>query len=119
MNIRDLQYLVAVAELQHFGRAAQRCHVSQPTLSMQIRKLEDYLGVPLFERAGRKVLVSSAGEQIVELLLSLRDRRGMTILLVTNDDGIAEVADRTLRLRDGHVGELAVAVTDVGAPRSA
>ena len=66
MNIRDLQYLVAVAELQHFGRAAERCHVSQPTLSMQIRKLEDYLGVPLFERAGRKVLVSSAGEQIVE-----------------------------------------------------
>ena len=60
MNIRDLQYLVAVAELQHFGRAAERCHVSQPTLSMQIRKLEDYLGVPLFERAGRKVLVSSA-----------------------------------------------------------
>jgi ABC-type lipoprotein export system ATPase subunit len=64
-------------------------------------------------------LDTTTGEQIVELLLSLRDRRGMTILLVTNDDGIAEVADRTLRLRDGHVGELAVAVTDVGAPRSA
>jgi LysR family hydrogen peroxide-inducible transcriptional activator len=66
MNIRDLQYLVAVAELQHFGRAAERCHVSQPTLSTQIRKLEDYLGVPLFERSGRRVMVSAAGEQIVE-----------------------------------------------------
>ena len=66
MNIRDLQYLVAVAELQHFGRAADRCHVSQPTLSMQIRKLEDQLGVELFERAGRRVLVTAAGEQIVE-----------------------------------------------------
>jgi LysR family transcriptional regulator, hydrogen peroxide-inducible genes activator len=66
MNIRDLQYVVAVAELQHFGRAAERCHVSQPTLSTQIRKLEEYLGVSLFERSGRKVLVSGAGEQIVE-----------------------------------------------------
>src|SRR5512139_2378402 len=66
MNIRDLRYLVAVAELQHFGRAAERCHVSQPTLSMQIRKLEEFLGVTLFERAGRSVTVSSAGEQIVE-----------------------------------------------------
>ncbi len=66
MNIRDLQYLVAVAELQHFGRAAERCHVSQPTLSMQIRKLEDQLGVALFERSGRRVLITGAGEQIVE-----------------------------------------------------
>ena len=66
MNIRDLQYLVAVAELQHFGRAADRCHVSQPTLSMQIRKLEDQLGVAFFERSGRRVLVTPAGEQIVE-----------------------------------------------------
>jgi LysR family hydrogen peroxide-inducible transcriptional activator len=66
VNLRDLQYVVAVAELQHFGRAADRCHVSQPTLSMQIRKVEDYLGVELFERSGRRVLVTSAGEQIVD-----------------------------------------------------
>ena len=66
MNLRDLQYVVAVAELQHFGRAADRCYVSQPTLSMQIRKVEDYLGVELFERSGRRVLVTSAGEQIVD-----------------------------------------------------
>ncbi len=66
MNLRDLQYLVSVAELQHFGRAAERCHVSQPTLSTQLRKLEDYLGVPIFERSGRRVLVTPAGEQVVE-----------------------------------------------------
>jgi LysR family hydrogen peroxide-inducible transcriptional activator len=66
VNLRDLQYVVAVAELQHFGRAAERCHVSQPTLSMQIRKVEDYLSVELFERSGRRVLVTPAGEQIVE-----------------------------------------------------
>jgi putative ABC transport system ATP-binding protein len=62
-------------------------------------------------------LDTATGAQIVELLLSLRERRGMTILLVTNDDGLAEVADRTLRLRDGHVGELAAAITDAAAPR--
>ncbi len=47
MNLRDLRYLVAVAEHQHFGRAAEACFVSQPTLSTQIRKLEEELGVQL------------------------------------------------------------------------
>ncbi len=47
MNLRDLEYLVALAETRHFGRAAERCHVSQPTLSTQLRKLEEYLGVAL------------------------------------------------------------------------
>ena len=51
MNLRDLKYLVALADQKHFGRAAAACHVSQPTLSTQIRKLEDELGVPLVERA--------------------------------------------------------------------
>jgi len=56
MNIRDLRYLVAVADLQHFGNAAAMCHVSQPTLSGQIKKLEDSLGVNLFERTHRSVV---------------------------------------------------------------
>lgn len=54
MNIRDLEYLVALAEHRHFRRAADSCHVSQPTLSGQIRKLEDELGVMLLERTSRK-----------------------------------------------------------------
>jgi LysR family hydrogen peroxide-inducible transcriptional activator len=53
MNIRDLEYLVALAEHRHFRRAADSCHVSQPTLSGQIRKLEDELGVMLLERTSR------------------------------------------------------------------
>lgn len=65
MNLRDLHYLVALAELRHFGKAAEACFVSQPTLSMQIRKLEEELGVALFERAPRKVMLTPAGHDIV------------------------------------------------------
>lgn len=66
MNLRDLQYLVALADLHHFGKAAAACFVSQPTLSTQIRKLEDELGVALVERAPRKVMLTPVGCDIVE-----------------------------------------------------
>ena len=65
MNLRDLRYLVAVAEHQHFGRAAEACFVSQPTLSTQLKKLEQTLGVTLIERTNRRVMLSPEGEQIV------------------------------------------------------
>ena len=66
MNLRDLKYLVALADHRHFGRAAAACYVSQPTLSTQIRKLEDELGVPLVERAPRKVMLTPAGRDAAE-----------------------------------------------------
>lgn len=66
MNLRDLQYLVTLAETGHFGRAAERCHVSQPTLSAQLKKLEEFLGVPLVERRPRRVGLTAAGEAVVE-----------------------------------------------------
>lgn len=66
MNIRDLEYLVALAEQRHFRRAADACHVSQPTLSGQIRKLEDELGAILLERTSRKVLFTQAGLLLVD-----------------------------------------------------
>ncbi|MDB5649824.1 MAG: DNA-binding transcriptional regulator OxyR [Hyphomicrobiales bacterium] len=65
MNLRDLRYIVTVADLSHFGRAAEACSVSQPTLSGQILKLEEELGVPIFERVGRSIRVSRVGEEIV------------------------------------------------------
>jgi LysR family hydrogen peroxide-inducible transcriptional activator len=55
MSIRQLQYFVALCEERHFGRAAERCHVTQPTFSMQLARLERYLGVVLFERNSRNV----------------------------------------------------------------
>lgn len=66
MNIRDLEYLIALADHKHFRRAAESCHVSQPTLSGQIRKLEDELGTILLERTSRKVLFTQAGLTLVE-----------------------------------------------------
>ncbi len=65
MNLRDLRYVVAVAELGQFGRAAAACAISQPTLSGQILKLEVELGVQIFERDGRVARVTERGEAIV------------------------------------------------------
>ena len=66
MTLTELKYIVAVARERHFGRAAEACHVSQPTLSVAIRKLEDELGVTLFERGGAEVSVTPVGQRIVE-----------------------------------------------------
>jgi LysR family transcriptional regulator, hydrogen peroxide-inducible genes activator len=66
LKLKDLQYLVAVADTRHFGRAAERSFVSQPTLSAQLKKLEAYLGVQLIERAPKRVQLTPAGEEIVE-----------------------------------------------------
>ncbi len=66
LKLKDLRYLVAVADKRHFGRAAERSLVSQPTLSAQLKKLEDYLGVQLIERRPSSVSLTAAGEEIVE-----------------------------------------------------
>jgi len=65
MTLTELKYIVAVAETRHFGRAAERCFVSQPSLSASVKNLEEELGVTLFERGKRGVFLSEPGEQIV------------------------------------------------------
>ena len=65
LKLKDLRYLVAVADTRHFGQAAARCFVSQPTLSAQIKKLENYLGVQLIERHPRRITLTEAGAQVV------------------------------------------------------
>ena len=64
MTLQDLRYLVALVDHGHFGRAAEACHVSQPTLSTQIKKLEAQLGVTLFERTNKSVHVTPVGEDV-------------------------------------------------------
>lgn len=73
MNLRDLDYILAVAELRHFGQAAERCNVSQPTLSNQIRKLEEFLGVTLFERTNRSVAVTEIGLKVIDQARAARE----------------------------------------------
>ncbi|HYZ33684.1 MAG TPA: LysR substrate-binding domain-containing protein [Crenalkalicoccus sp.] len=65
MNLRDLRYLLAVAEHEHFGRAAEACGISQPTLSVQLRKLEELLGVTLFERGSKTVAPTAACKLLI------------------------------------------------------
>jgi len=103
VNLRDLKYLVALADERHFGRAAERCFVSQPTLSAQIRKLEEYLGVPLAERQPKRVSITPAGEKIVE-----RARR-----VLQEADAIVELAKSD---RDPLAGSLKVALIPTVGP---
>lgn len=65
IKIRDLEYLDAIERHRHFGKAAEACHVSQPTLSGQIKKLEEQLGVSLVERHPRNIMLTPAGEQLL------------------------------------------------------
>ena len=90
MNLRDLEYLVALAESGHFGRAAERCHVSQPTLSAQLRKLEEFLGVALVERRPRRVALTAAGEAVVERARRmLRDAEDIRSLARASQDPLS------------------------------
>ncbi len=84
-TLRQLQYAVAVAELLSFRKAAERCHVSQPSLSAQLAQIEEMLGVRLFERDRRRVLVTAAGREIIE--------RARLILRETDD--LVELARRS------------------------
>jgi LysR family hydrogen peroxide-inducible transcriptional activator len=103
LKLKDLRYLVAVADERHFGRAAQRCFVSQPTLSAQLRKLEDYLGVRLIERQPRRVALTEAGERVVA-----RARR----ILEESDEIVALTRDS----RDPLSGTLKVALIPTIGP---
>lgn len=102
-TLRQLQYVVAVADELSFHRAAARCHVSQPTLSAQLAQVEGALGVSLFERSQRKVLVTAAGRDVVE-----RARR----LLLHAD----EIVHATQRISDPFSGTIRLGVIPTISP---
>ena len=78
MTLTELKYIVAVAQYHHFGRAAEACHVTQPTLSLGIKKLEEELGVNLFERGARNELkITALGERIIEQAQKVLDQADM------------------------------------------
>jgi DNA-binding transcriptional LysR family regulator len=97
MELRHFRYVVAVADTLHFGRAAERLHISQPPLSQQIRQVEDELGVRLFDRTQRRVQLTAAGELFVQ------EAR----LVLTQADHAIKVGER---IRQGEEGQLFIGV---------
>ena len=85
MNLKDLKYLVALADTGHFGKAAERTFVSQPTLSAQLKKLEEYLGVKLVERRPKKVQLTEVGKQVVVRARRILDESDEIIALARNN----------------------------------
>jgi len=102
-SLRQLQYAVAVAETRNFRRAAEACHVSQPSLSAQLAEMEEALGVRLFERDRRGVLVTAAGEELLA--------RARRVLLETDD-----LVDAGRRARDPFTGTLRIGVIPTISP---
>lgn len=103
MNLRDLKYLVALAEHKHFGKAAEMCFVSQPALSMQIKKLEEHLGVKLLERTNKTVFLTESG-----LLIAERARE-----ILSNVEEVREIARAAT---DPFSGELRIGIFPTLAP---
>ncbi|WP_040953697.1 LysR substrate-binding domain-containing protein, partial [Coxiella burnetii] len=92
MNIRDLKYLLAVADSAHFGKAAEKCFVSQPTLSAQLKKLEEELGVRLFERNNKRVLITPIGQIIAaQVRVILQEVEKLKVLAQNAQDPFAGV----------------------------
>jgi LysR family hydrogen peroxide-inducible transcriptional activator len=102
-SIRQLEYVVAVADARHFGRAARQCAVTQPALSAQIAALEEALGVKLFERSRRGAVPTRAGERVVE-----RARAALR--------GVDEVVDAAREAREPLSGPLHLGVIPTVAP---
>lgn len=111
MTLAQLTYLVAVDTHRHFGRAAEHCHVAQPTLSTQLRKLEDELGVELIDRSRQPVVPTAAGERLIAQARRVLDARDRLLTLA------ADTQERTAgTLRLGVLPTLAPYLLPLAAP---
>ena len=91
MTLAELRYIVAVAREKHFGRAAKACFVSQPTLSVAVKKLEQELDVVLFERGGNEVLLTPVGQQIIsQAQLTLESANRIRQIAASDDNPLSE-----------------------------
>jgi LysR family hydrogen peroxide-inducible transcriptional activator len=102
VTLRQLTYFIALSETRHFGRAAERCHVTQPALSTQIREMEDRVGVQLIERQGRGLRLTPAGQAVLRSALAIR--------------GEVETMQEAVRWQDGLSGRLWLGVIPTVAP---
>jgi LysR family transcriptional regulator, hydrogen peroxide-inducible genes activator len=117
MNLKDLKYLVALADTGHFGRAAERTFVSQPTLSAQLKKLEEYLGVKLVERQPKNVQLTDIGRQVVGgagTSLYTREKTNTTARRMLNDG--EEIVALARKTTDPLAGKLKVALIPTIGP---
>ncbi|STX29568.1 hydrogen peroxide-inducible genes activator [Legionella beliardensis] len=103
MNLRDLHYFVVLAKVQHFGEAAKLCFVSQPTLSMQIKKLEEELDLVLFERNNKQVMLTEQGELLVKHAQAILNQ-------------VAEMKELARASADPFAGEIRLGVIPTLAP---
>lgn len=103
MNIRNLKYLVSVAKHKHFGKAANECFVSQPALSMQLKKLEEELGVKFFERTNKNVMITNVGQILVD--------KAKEIIQCSN-----EIIDIANNFHDPFAGEINIGAFPTLAP---
>jgi DNA-binding transcriptional LysR family regulator len=112
MNLRALRYLVALANCLSFSRAADRCSVTQSTLSIQIRKLEEYLGLVLFERNSSHVALTADGREVLRMA---------QVIVAAADDILAfsRARDREPPLKQGELIERAAApIEDINCVRA-
>lgn len=103
MTLTELKYIVAIARERHFGKAADACHVAQPTLSVAVKKLEEELGIKLFERSANEINVTPLGEEIV--------RQAQTVL-----EQVAGIKETAKRGKDPLVGALRLGIIYTIAP---
>lgn len=103
MNLQSIKYLVALAKYSHFGKAARACFVSQPTLSMQVKKLEDRLGVLLLERTNKSVKLTEIGVQMAEHARSILQE-------------IDSMCEKAQTAKDPYSGQIKIGLVSTVAP---